>query len=68
MTESQAPTVIELAEAVRSGQRTAVAAASAGAAGSMPRAKSVSRRASMLGRPSARFTSVLKLNAGKWPS
>ena len=31
----------------------------------MPRAKSVSRRASMLGRPSAFFTSVLKLNAGQ---
>jgi hypothetical protein len=34
----------------------------------MPRAKSVSSRASMLVPPSARFTSVLKLKAGRCPS
>ena len=36
--------------------------------GSIPRAKIVSSRASMLGPPSAFFTSVLKLNPGRWPS
>ena len=35
---------------------------------SIPRAKSVSSRGSMLGRPRPRLTRVLKLNAGRWPS
>ena len=36
--------------------------------GSMPRANSVSSRASMLGRPSPLLTSVLKLKPGRCPS
>ena len=39
-----------------------------GEEGSMPRANRVSSVGSMLGRPRPRLTSVLKLNAGRWPS